>query len=248
MARERYLVGVSKEELEYKSLASPPATPKGKLAHFWDYHKGAIIGAAVALAIAAFFIVQTVTRVKPDYQICMATMTTVPEVIVAQMEQELQAYGVDLNGDGKVVVSIQNLNVSMEDSASYDMAAISHQTVLAHMAAQDVLIYAFAPDYYDNFKKALDEDLQLFAPVEVENETVGENGTYFNWNVLEMSKNQWGDTLPQEWEEYIPEELYVGVRAYSDSMSEKQRTETDEAMALIRNYLTNKKMTDPSNS
>ena len=110
MARERYLRGISEEELRPDPRPiEQPKTPKSWLENFWYHHKvGTLIG-AFGLVALIILIVSTVTRVTPDYKAVMVTKNGLLPDEVTYFEEILAQYGEDINGDGKVVVSINNL-------------------------------------------------------------------------------------------------------------------------------------------
>lgn len=237
MARERYLVGVSKEELEYKPPAPPPMTPKGKLQNIWYHYKWAIIGGVFAVIVLTVLIVQAVTREKPDYRICMATMGYLPDSVVEALEETLEQYGEDLNGDGEVMVSIQALNVSLEEGGNNQLSMANRQAVFAHIAARDVPIFAFDAEYYAELSANLDAGLSFFEPLDTAQPAVSEDGTSFSWDILSFAKERWPDVVSEDWDEVLPTDLVVGVRAIGDSLPESEETAHREAVELLQKYL-----------
>ncbi len=235
MARERYLVGVSEEELTYQPSPLPPMTPKGKLQNLWYHYKWGIIGGIFAVIVLTVFIVQTVTREEADHYICMATMSYIPDGIIAEMEQTLETYATDLNGDGEVRVSIQNLNISLEQGNTVGMT--NRQNVLAHIAARDMTVYMFAPDYYATLEDAMAAGTTFFAPLAQEHDAVGQDGTWFTWDVYAFAKDSFPDTDLTPWEESLPTNLIVGVRALRKNPSDEEKAVTEAALAMLREYL-----------
>lgn len=231
MARERYLVGISKEELQRKpEEPREPMTFREKLDNLWYHHRALILFSLFLVAAAIFVIVQTVTQVRPDYRICMGAMTYVPDEVVVAMEQALEAHATDVNGDGKVSVEIQCLNVAPEQAMSNTLAGVGRQSVMAHIAARNVAIFAFAPEYYEVIEGMMQEGSTFFLPI---------NGdeTYFNWNVLEFSHTVW-DGISEEIEQLIPTDLYIGVRNMGSDLPEDEREMVDTAVALLQRYFT----------
>lgn len=235
MARERYLVGVSKEELTYKPSAPTPMAPKEKLQNLWYHYKWGIIGGIFAVIVLTILTVQTFTREEPDHYICMGAMTYVPDGIVAEMEKALEAYATDLNGDGEVNVTIQNLNVSLKQDNPMGMTG--RQSIVSHIAARDVELYIFSPEYYATLEDIMEEGTTFFAPLSMEHEAIGEDGTWFTWNVYAFAKKAFPDTDLTPFEESLPTDLMVGVRALRSNPSKEERALSEATLTMLQNFL-----------
>lgn len=244
MARERYLVGVSKEELEYKPPAPPPMTPKDKLQNIWYHYKWAILGGAFGLFVLIVLTVQAVTRDEADYYVCMGAMTYIPDAVVEQMEQALAAHGTDLNGDGQVLVTIQNLNVSLEDSTltgtgtgMMQTGMVNRQAIFAHIAARDMNIYIFDPEYYASLETAMEDGARFFEPLGTEHAAISEDGTWFTWDLYAFAKQAFPDTDLSSWKGLLPEDMIVGVRAMRTEAGEEEQEITQAALTMLKGYL-----------
>ncbi len=236
MARERYLVGVSKEELEYHS-PKLPQTPKSRWKNFWDYHKWLVLGMAALAALITFITVKAVTRVKPDYLICMVARQTVSQKAIEQLQTELAACGNDRNGDGNVVVYIQCLNISAENSQS--VQAANHQAILGHMMSKDVHLYFFDPSYYtETVSSAMKDGALFFEPLGVSGDGVSADNTYWNWeHAAFFEKDAFKNA--EEWDK-LPSSMICGVRAAQEAMyTEKEKQEQQACLELFRAFVTN---------
>lgn len=83
-------------------------TKAEKRANWWDYHKWhVVIGIVAALALGSM-VWQTlgIGQVRPDYQIAYVGAAALPEDTVTALETAISELGEDLNGDGRVVVTI----------------------------------------------------------------------------------------------------------------------------------------------
>ena len=83
-----------------------------------------IFGIAGAF-VAYCFIGQYFLTTHPDYNIAVVSPYYLPEATVTALQQQLAAYGEDCNGDGKVVVKLNQYTMAFnsEDSDAYlDMA------------------------------------------------------------------------------------------------------------------------------
>ncbi|MCI8360438.1 MAG: hypothetical protein HFE86_03765 [Clostridiales bacterium] len=79
-----------------------------RLRNFWYYYKvHTIIGLLIA-ALLAVLIAQCGSRVSPDYTVVLYMRKELSEPMTNAMAAELQKFGIDRNGDGKVVVEIVN--------------------------------------------------------------------------------------------------------------------------------------------
>lgn len=232
MARERYLVGVSKEELEYTPPPPPPSTPKAKWENFWYHYKWAVIGAAFAVVVVTVLVVQAVTKTAPDYTVCMVTQQELSLQATDRLQAELAAVGSDRNGDGEVVVKIQVLNVSSEAGVPY--ASTNRQAVTAHIAARDVLLFAIDPEYYTNIlEPIMDEGVSFFAPLSAEDAGISEDGTFWNWKDSPLLSE--ADMQAVDVWQAVPTELYFGVRNLSGNA--KLQQEQEAHLALLNAFI-----------
>lgn len=122
MAREGYLVNSGEDTIhdpEAERKAEEEArTPKGRWQNFWFYHTKHVIIAILAAGIAAYSIASALNTVKPDYSIGLLTTTVYPDNVVDALSAEMEKYGQDLNGDGKVVVEINQYCLSLDTGSS----------------------------------------------------------------------------------------------------------------------------------
>lgn len=233
MARERYLVGVSKEELEYTPPPPPPSTFKEKWENFWYHYKWPMVIGILVAVIAVAAIAQAVTKTRADYAVCLVTQQELSTAAINRLEAEFAAVGTDRNQDGKVVVKLQVLNVSAAAGAQYAMA--NRQAVTSHIVARDVLLFAFDPEYYTNIlEPVMDEGVSFFTPLELKTAGISEDGTYWNWKESPLLKEAEMQAL-EAWPK-APEELYFGVRNISTN-SEKDTQEREAHMALLQAFI-----------
>lgn len=226
MARERYLVGVSEEELR-PDPPPPPPTPKGKWQNFWFYHKWHVVIGVAVLFVAGVLIGQAVSRSDPDYRLAIATDTYISDTAVAMLEQELSAVGKDLNGDGQVLVQVESLYIS--DGANQSQLEIANQTkLMAYLAASDPLFWAMTPSNYEGLLAETDNN-DLFEVLDLQAAGVSEDGRYWNWKDSPL--------LQKEEMEGVPEDLYFGVRTVDADREKLVRTQ-EECMELLRAYIT----------
>lgn len=162
MARERYLVGVDPEELK----PTPPPEPEhrtGFLENLWYHYKWHIIIIAFVLVLVAIGVYQLVSRDDPDYTMVVLTADPLTTDTVEQLQEQLAAVGTDMDEDGKVEVLIENLALGIPYS---NQKIANENTLVAHFAAGDVLLYAAEPDYYESRIQAKAGDYEFFTTLQ----------------------------------------------------------------------------------
>ncbi|MCD8353067.1 MAG: hypothetical protein LUC47_01950 [Clostridiales bacterium] len=100
-------------------------TPQEKRKNWWHYYKWIVVGGVVVVGITLSLILNAfgVGVVKPDYQIAYVGSSDLPDDTAEALTAALEALGEDLNGDGKVVVTL-NQYCSSEDTEGDDTAAM----------------------------------------------------------------------------------------------------------------------------
>ncbi len=123
-----------------------PATPdkplteqeqkKRSRANWWYYHWG-IVAVAAVLAVSVVYVVHgLVTTVDPDYTVAVVTSEALPDEAVQSLQTALESYADDANGDGVVVVQVNNYtwsaNASLTDMNGQMAGATQMNTDLAN--------------------------------------------------------------------------------------------------------------------
>lgn len=95
-------------------------TKEQRRRNWWYYHKWHVILGAAAVCIAGSMIWHALTQVHPDYQLAYVGTTPLTEEAAAAWEARLAELGTDCNGDGRVVVQLnQYLTLSGEEQYNY---------------------------------------------------------------------------------------------------------------------------------
>ncbi len=227
MAREWLLRGVDPEELKPDEKIATPVTPKGWLENFWYHHKWAFLGGLFAVVVGVVLVVQLLTRDLPDYHILLMTKQTHMESTVEAMENLLATYGKDLDGDGKVEVSIQNCRIAKDTNQQVNSG---FQIVQAHLMAGDVLFFAWDESAYDMFMDGLDnvleEGVTFLTPLPPAAGVV-EDGMLYDWT---------DDPRRTDALEALPERMYFGVRDTHGTAGEAEQLH-QECMDLITAFI-----------
>ena len=120
-------------------------TRKERWANWWDYNLKWVIIIGIAAAFVAYnFIGQYFFVTKPDYNVAVVAPYYLPEDTVNALQDALAAYGEDRNGDGKVVVKINQYTMAFnsEDSDAYlDMAGTTKLSTDIQSSLSSCLLY-----------------------------------------------------------------------------------------------------------
>jgi len=108
-------------------------TKKQRRQNWWHYHKWHVGLGAAAVLIVASLVWNVATRVFPDYQIAYVGTYPLSEEQAAAWEDRLSALGTDCNGDGRVVVTLNQYTAGGTDDAMY--AAASSVKLMADLDA-----------------------------------------------------------------------------------------------------------------
>lgn len=137
-------------------------TPKQKWRNWWDYHKWHIVIAAILLAAVADLGCHLlgIGKIEPDYQFAYVGSIALPEDTAAALQTQLAALGEDCNGDGQVVVQLNQYIAAgtMELDAEYAYA--SGMKLMADLEACDSYFFILedAETFQMNYQVLAAED------------------------------------------------------------------------------------------
>lgn len=102
---------MASEYLKWKYRDVQPDVPveltkKQRRRNWWHYHKWHVGIGVIAVLIAGNLVWHAATQVHPDYQIAYVGAYPLPEEEAAAWGSRLSALGADCNGDGKVLVQL----------------------------------------------------------------------------------------------------------------------------------------------
>lgn len=153
---------MASEYLKWKYKDVPPDKPlvltkKQRWNNWWHYHKWHVIIGAVLLltTVSILRYALGIGITKPDYQIAYVGSAPLPEDTVAALESQLTAFGEDVNGDGKVVIKINQYPTdSMEegtDAAAY--ASASAVRLMGDLESRQSCLFILedAETFYENY-------------------------------------------------------------------------------------------------
>lgn len=211
MAREWLLRGVDPEELKPREKAEEPQTPQGKWENFWYHYKWPVLGGLFLAVTLTVMVGQLFFRDTPDYQVMLMTESAYLDSELQLMENLLANYGEDLDGDGKVEVNVQNCLMGAELNQQYNSG---YQMVSAHLAAADVLFFAWDENSYRQFSKSLDnvtvQGGDFYTDLAVESKYLSKDQKIWNWNENDQRLVMLRGMVAKDRD--FPDNLYFAVR------------------------------------
>ncbi len=228
MARERYLVGVSEEELRPDPTPQTQWTPRSWLENVWYHHKVGILIGAFTLFALVIVVAQLVTRERPDYTVVLVTEEPYLSEEVTYFERVLATYGEDVNGDGEIVVQMSNLSIGGVRNTVQNANA---QALQARLITGDALLYLYEPQYADRLTAVGKDGTHCFLTA-LPLETAGVSEDNLSWNWATDTRHRDDPVLAT-----LPEELCFGVR-YPRPDNEESAAAYDACVALVTAYAT----------
>lgn len=135
-------------------------TAEQRRRNWWHYHKWHVLIAAVLLAALGDILwnVLGIGKLRPDYQIAYVGSAALPGDTVSALEDALAGLGRDANGDGRVVIKLNQYAIgdsradsgADSDAALYAYAATT--TLMADLEAMDS--YFFLLESPDDFQRS----------------------------------------------------------------------------------------------
>ena len=188
----------------------------------------------ITLVVAVVAIVQMVTRDEPDYRVLLITETAYTQGELEALAAMLEPYGVDVDGDGKVEIQVENCLYGKKVNTSQNSGI---QQVQAHLVAGDRMFFIWEPNTYKQFMKTIQKDgeeVEFLAPIAVPSKGLIEDGTVYNWK---------DDPRPIVELQARAPELYFGVRLPQGTASNAQELH-QQSLELLENFIADKKPTE----
>lgn len=91
-------------------------TKKEKIKNWWDYHKKQVLIVLAVAALTGYVVWESFVNKppEPDYQVAYVGEMSLPDDTVEALEDALAEKGRDLNGDGEVLVEIEQYAISAQ--------------------------------------------------------------------------------------------------------------------------------------
>lgn len=131
-------------------------TKQQRRRNWWHYHKWHVLIGGVLVLIAADWAWSALTQVHPDYQIAYVGTAPLDQEDAAAWEARLSAQGSDCNGDGNVVVQL-NQYLTVQEDTMYTAAA--NVKLLADLDARESYFFLLEdPEQFQADYEILKED------------------------------------------------------------------------------------------
>jgi len=127
-------------------------TKEEKRKNWWDYHKNHVLIGVLAVALVAWFVYDTWIDVppKPDFQIAYLGSESLPQDAVDALESALEAKIEDINGDGQIVVQV---NQYLVDADEKDYATIMASQTRLTADFQECASFVFLMENPEDMQK-----------------------------------------------------------------------------------------------
>ncbi len=116
MPSYQYLRDIKPEDLKPEEKKELTAREKRK--NWWHYHKVWVIVGSLLLAVVGYSVFEVVTRVNPDLNVTLLAPYSLPEPLITKLEDGLETFIEDINGDGRVVARISALIITAPDTGA----------------------------------------------------------------------------------------------------------------------------------
>lgn len=131
-------------------------TKQQRRRNWWHYHKWHVLIGGVLVLIAVDWAWSALTQVHPDYQIAYVGTAPLDQEDAAAWEARLSALGSDCNGDGKIVIQL-NQYLSVREDAR--MTAAANVKLLADLNARESYFFLLEdPESFQSDYEVLQED------------------------------------------------------------------------------------------
>lgn len=209
MARERYLLDTDESSIHSNIITAN--TKKEKWNNWWHYNKVKVLVCTLIAAAIISMIYSIVTKVEADYTIAFLYSNYMEDELLDVLEDQLEAYADDRNGDGQVVIEIMNYGTTSNSGDSYDsyFEQAAYVKYVADFTSADSMIWLIDESCWE----ALGDDIEdLFMIIDDDETSDRLMFTEVQAFVdLDFSLYQ-GDYYSGTDVEYYFEDLYVCIR------------------------------------
>ncbi len=184
MASPRYTLDMVIEEEEKKEY-----TKKEKRANFWHYHKWHIFGSLAGIALITMFAIEILTVEEPDMSVAFVCDVIIDSNALVTLENALEEKVIDANGDGEVVVYVNQYNVASANSESSATADPYIQMAAVTKLSADLQLgesVLFFTDDIETFQTAYGVLAYNDGTSPVEGEAVDYDNLGIKWSDSEM--------------------------------------------------------------
>lgn len=160
-AREEFLQLKKMQNCEIKPEPKPsemeikPKTFKEKLQNYWFHYKWHTIATVFSVIILAVLVSQCANREKYDYTVVLFSYKSCLDAQTERIEEYLENYSTDLDGDGKVNVSVINCSFNNDGNLQYKNTMLTKvQTQI--VGNKEAVMFMVDKDAYDYMQTIAD--------------------------------------------------------------------------------------------
>lgn len=207
-------------------------TKAEKAGNWWHYHKWQVVIIIILLVVIACIIKDTFFRTQPDYQVGYVGLQELPTDTAEALTTALESFCDDRNGDGQVVVQLNQYAVDLgQDSDNTDaytqMAGVTRLSADLSSKEGSYIYLLEDPEVFQSYTGGL-RYLDGTVPEDNENATDWQNmvyrwtdcpvltsldlGTYTGYTLMDESTGNNQDVLGK---------LYIGCRGTWTEKSEE---------------------------
>ncbi len=182
-----------------------PKTPKEKLQNYWYHFKWHTIGAVALIAVVTVMVVQCASREKYDFITVVYTHTALESGRAEEIEEFIEQYAEDIDGDGKV--SVEVVDCSFDDTQSNsqtNQAAVAK--IQSMIAAEPKAVLYIVDQKGINDLNGLKED------------------GFFEAEPLDLGEDFYKACNGENKFEKMPEGLKISYRKLGGTLMEKDKT------------------------
>ena len=227
MARERYLLHVSEEDLQPTEQIGAPTTAKGKWENFWYHYKFPALMLIFVIAVGIALGVQLLTKETYDYTVTVVTEQGLAPTTVDLLKEELLPFAADEDENGKVSLLVDSISLAptgMTDG--YE----GYQKLMTVIGSGDFMLFAVEKDVYEEtLKETLEADEGFFRDIVTADGTVTQLWT---WNAKNAVKDA---ELMQVW--YTKDFVWFVRAASGLAAGEKSEAASDAHLRLLETYI-----------
>ena len=142
----------------------PPLSERDRAFNWWQYYKWLVLVAVLAVVAVVITVRQLLTQVRPDYTVGYVAPTELPLATADALSAALAGFGSDQNGDGRVVVEIEQYILDFSPAAGGDALESAGRVAGATRLNSDLekgrggYVYILAdPEGFERYTAALAE-------------------------------------------------------------------------------------------
>ncbi len=185
-------------------VAIVPKTPKEKWDNFWFQYKWHTIGIVATLIVLSVLIAQCATKPKYDMEVVYFTYSPVMDTQLDKVEDYIEQFASDMDGNGEVNVTVVNCSVSQKSADVQYRNTIL--TKLQALIAADEKALLFITDK---------ESMKYF-------DTISKSGEMFEGEPYVLDEEFYKQTTSSDTGE-LPKGLQISCRRISDTMLEEKK-------------------------